>query len=60
MDLGYETVLFADCDIAFIADFSQYLVSASAVYAAGVQSDALPRFPPKRRVLRRMGLWHAA
>jgi len=47
MDLGYETVVFADCDIAFIADFSQYLESASAVYAAGVQSDALPRFPPQ-------------
>jgi hypothetical protein len=47
MDLGYETVIYADCDIAFIADFSQYLVSASTVYAAGIQSDALPCFPPQ-------------
>jgi hypothetical protein len=47
LDLGYETVIFADCDIAFIADFSQYLVSASTVYAVGIQSEAQPSFPPQ-------------
>ena len=47
LDLGYEQVVYADCDIAYLNDFSTYISDASKNFEMGVQSEAQPVFPPK-------------
>jgi hypothetical protein len=46
LDKHYETVVYADCDLVFIADFSDYIKSSSHIFACGIQSESSPSFPP--------------
>ncbi|OOY34245.1 putative nucleotide-diphospho-sugar transferase [Solemya velum gill symbiont] len=46
LDLGYDTVVFSDCDIAFVQDFRPYIESAVRYYPVGVQSESSSMFPP--------------
>ena len=47
LELGYQTVVFADCDIAFIRDFVPYLSAAASTYACGLQSESVVLWPPE-------------
>ena len=47
LDLGYSTVIFSDCDIYYLRDFSNYLDAATSIYPCGIQSESQSRFPPE-------------
>lgn len=45
-ELGYETVVYSDADIAFINLFSSYISAVSRHYKIGVQSESQPSWYP--------------
>jgi len=42
---GYKNAIYSDVDIAYIANFDEYINNISSQYKLGMQSESLPKYP---------------